>query len=131
MKAMFLLPFLSERRTRPSLPRSCSFASTGPFRKEVAIVSGFADIPQLRCTIADSHFTARNRMGRLLVFPGRIRDEGTCETVRAIAVDERAAVLLDADGIALVSGVGGAYFVALGQVPGLKRGARRTFRRWT
>ena len=50
-------------------------------------------------------------MGRLLVFMARILQDGWAKQVRAIAVEENAAVLLEADGTAKVLGDGSAYFL--------------------
>jgi cyanophycinase-like exopeptidase len=56
-------------------------------------------------------------MGRTLVFMARILQDGKALHIRDIAVDERTAVLLDADGMATVVGVGSAYFLQATQNP--------------
>ena len=50
-------------------------------------------------------------MGRLLVFVARILQDGWAKRVRAIAVEENAAVLVEADGCAKIVGFGPAYFL--------------------
>jgi cyanophycinase len=80
-----------------------------PFGPRITLVHGFLDIPILKGAITDTHFAKRNRMGRLLVFLARLNTNG--EKVRGVGVQERAAVLLEADGEARVVGHGSAYFV--------------------
>lgn len=88
-----------------------------PFRNpRITLVPKFLEIPMLQNIITDTHFARRDRMGRLLVFLAEL-NESDCKllpssapTVRGLGVDERAAVLLDADGRARVIG-GNAYFI--------------------
>jgi len=77
----------------------------------VTISRDFLRIPLLAGIITDAHFAKRDRMGRLLVFVARILEDGWAKQVRAIAVEEGAAVLLEPDGQAKVSGSGSAYFL--------------------
>ena len=97
-------------------------ALANPFDEKVDIHRGLLHIPTLECLITDSHFAKRDRMGRLLVFLGRIRAESGCESVRGIGVDERAAVTLDEKGRAQVMGEGAAYLVRLADKPALAKG---------
>ena len=69
-----------------------------PFFFRVTIVRGFLQIPTLAATITDSHFSARDRLGRLLTFMARILEAGDVASIRGIGVDERTAVLLESDG---------------------------------
>lgn len=82
-----------------------------PFHPRVTIVHAFLKNPLLNDVITDTHFAARNRMGRSLVFMARILQDGRARKIRDIAVDERTAVLLDPDGNASVVGAGHAYFM--------------------
>jgi len=87
-------------------------ALTNPFHNQVTIVRDFLKIPYLRNTITDSHFAKRDRMGRTLVFFARIIQDGWSKDPRDIAVDEKSAVLVEADGKGTVVGAGrGAYFL--------------------
>lgn len=88
-----------------------ALALQDPFLSRVTIVHNFLRIPALRDTITDTHFSARDRMGRLLVFMARILQDGEEKSVRAIAVDEHTAVLLEPDGRARIVGTGSAYFL--------------------
>jgi len=69
-------------------------------------------------------------MGRSLGFLARIMQDGWSETPREVAVDERSAVLVEADGTARVVGSGrGAYFMRPSQAPNVcRRNAPLTFR---
>ncbi|MCA1576323.1 MAG: cyanophycinase [Acidobacteria bacterium] len=63
----------------------------------------------------DSHFAARDRMGRSLVFLARIVNNGWATQPRGIGVDERTALLVLPTGAATMVGSGAAYFL---QAPG-------------
>jgi cyanophycinase len=82
-----------------------------PYLPRVTIVHNFLRIPALRDTITDTHFSARDRMGRLLVFMARILQDNPVTSIRAIAVDEHTAVLVEPDGRARIVGTGSAYFL--------------------
>ena len=57
--------------TAPDL--TSKLALDDPFYRQVVIVHGFLDNPELRATITDTNFDTRKRMGRLLVFMARVR----------------------------------------------------------
>jgi cyanophycinase len=82
-----------------------------PYLPRVTIVRKFLDIPPLRDTITDTHFSRRDRMGRLLVFMARILQSGDVKSIRGIAVDEHTAVLLTPNGQGTVVGTGAVYFL--------------------
>lgn len=86
-------------------------ALADPYGNKVTISRDFLRIPILEGIITDTHFVKRDRMGRLLVFMARILEDGWAQKVRAIAVEEDAAVLLEPDGSAKVAGAGPAYFL--------------------
>ena len=69
-----------------------------PFHPRVTIVHAFLRNPLLKNVITDTHFAARDRMGRTLVFMARILQDGRAREIRDIAVDERTSVLLEPDG---------------------------------
>jgi cyanophycinase len=92
-------------------------ALADPYGNKVTISRDFLRIPILQGIITDTHFVKRDRMGRLLVFLARILADGWAQKVRAIAVEEDAAVLLESDGIATVVGVGPAYFLEAVNAP--------------
>jgi cyanophycinase len=85
-------------------------ALADPYGNKVTISRDFLKIPLLAGTITDTHFVKRDRLGRLLVFMARILQDGWTDHVRAIAVDEDAAVLVDPDGSGKIVG-GQVYFL--------------------
>ena len=83
-----------------------------PYHNQVTIVREFLKIPQLENTITDSHFAKRDRMGRTLVFLARIMQDGWSREPREVGIDEKSAVLVEADGKSKIVGSGrGAYFL--------------------
>jgi cyanophycinase len=99
-------------------------ALSNPYHIQVTVVRDFLKIPQLDNTITDSHFAKRDRMGRTLVFLARIIQDGWSKQPREIAIDEKSAVLVEADGKATVIGSGrGAYFLRPTQAPDVCRKA--------
>ena len=85
---------------------------SNPYFERVTLVRDFLKIPHLQNLITDSHFAKRDRMGRSLGFLARIMKDGWSESPREVAIDEKSAVLVEADGKAAVVGTGkGAYFL--------------------
>lgn len=100
-----------------------------PFHPRVTIVRSFLENPLLKNVITDTHFSARDRMGRTLVFMARILQDERAPEIRDIAVDERTSVLLDSNGKAVVVGAGHAYFLRSTKLPeACKPGVPLTFR---
>src|SRR4029077_8522763 len=66
-------------------------ALADPYGNKVTLSRDFLRIPLLTGIITDAHFVKRDRMGRLVVFLGRILQDGWARQVRAIAVEENAA----------------------------------------
>lgn len=86
-------------------------ALADPYGNKITISRDFLKIPLLAGVITDTHFAKRDRMGRLLVFMARILQDDWAKQVRAIAVEENVAVLLEPDGTGKVIGEGSAYFL--------------------
>jgi len=83
-----------------------------PYFERVTLVRNFLKIPHLENLITDSHLAKRDRMGRTLGFLARIIKDGWSSSPREVAIDEKSAVLVEADGKATVLGPGkGAYFL--------------------
>ena len=83
-----------------------------PYFFRVTLVRDFLKIPHLEHLITDSHFARRDRMGRTLGFLARIMEDGWSSSPREVAIDEKSAVLVEADGKGTVVGTGkGAYFL--------------------
>ena len=92
-------------------------ALANPYGNKVTLSRDFLRIPLLRDTITDTHFVKRDRLGRLLVFMARILADGWAKQVRAIAVEENAALLVEPDGASRVVGEGPVYFLEATQPP--------------
>jgi len=98
-------------------------ALADPFDERVTVGRDFVRIPILKGAITDMHFRARDRMGRTLAFLARIGGG------KAIAVDEKTAVLADADGSSVVEGEGFAYFIRKREKPEVcERGRPLTYK---
>jgi cyanophycinase len=102
-----------------------------PYFERVTLARDFLKVPHLEDLITDSHFVKRDRMGRTLGFLARIMKDGWSAAPREIAIDEKSAVLVEADGKATVVGTGkGAYFLRPTQAPETcEKGVPLTFRK--
>jgi cyanophycinase len=92
-------------------------ALSNPYDPRVTLDRNFLSIPLMKGILTDSHFMARERMGRTLAFLSRIVQDGWADRARAIGIDEGTAVLVDAQGAARVVGKGAAYFIELSHKP--------------
>lgn len=88
-----------------------SEALPDPYDERVTITRNFLNVPHLEGKITDSHFVTRDRLGRLAAFLARISKNGWTRAPFGIGIDEKTAVLMDADGAASVTGSGAAYFL--------------------
>ncbi len=100
-----------------------------PYLERVTLVRDFLKVPHLENLLTDSHFAKRDRMGRTLGFLARIMKDGWSASPREVAIDERSAVLVEADGKAMVVGTGkGAYFLRPTRAPEVcEKGVGLTF----
>jgi cyanophycinase len=94
-------------------------ALVNPFDPKITLDRNFLSIPALAGIITDSHFSARQRMGRTIVFLSRIVQGGWATPARAIGIDEATAVVVDAKNHATVMGKGAAWFIELDHAPEL------------
>ena len=67
--------------------------------------------------ITDSHFSARDRMGRLITFLARIVNDGWAEQALGVGIDERTALTMEPNGVATVVGEGSVYFLKTPGIP--------------
>jgi cyanophycinase len=105
----FIYTSLGDKPDDPNLDAKTALAN--PFGPRITLDRDFLDIPLLKNVITDTHFARRNRMGRLLIFLARLKQEGV-PSIRGIAIDERSAVLVEPTGEARVLGPGrGAWFI--------------------
>lgn len=98
-------------------------ALANPFHPQVVIVHGFLEIPELRGVITDTHFHARDRLGRTVVFMARILASSDAREIHAIGIDPHTAFLLDRGGHGVVAGTGAAYFFEAATRPAVCRPA--------
>ncbi|HYM87447.1 MAG TPA: cyanophycinase [Pseudoxanthomonas sp.] len=75
-----------------------------PFGPAVTLVGDFLQLPLLPAhrVITDSHFGARERLGRLLTFVARLSKEQATSEIKGLGVDENTALCIDGDGIGQV-----------------------------
>jgi cyanophycinase len=101
-----------------------------PYFERVTMVRKFLKVPHLDNLLTDSHFAKRDRMGRTLGFLARIMQDGWSASPREVAIDQKSAVLVQADGKATVIGSGkGAYFLRPTEAPEVcKKDLPLTFR---
>ena len=86
-------------------------AMSNPYNSLVSLGhDDFLNIPVLKNTITDQHFTQRGREGRLMTFMARM-DKDLAKNPRGIASDEQTAVCVDNTGIATVFGINNAFFL--------------------
>lgn len=92
-------------------------ALANPFDTRVQLDREFLEIPLLARVITDSHFAARDRMGRLIAFMARIIQDGWSDSVIGLGVDERTALVVGPDGSGEVLGTGSVYVVRSNGLP--------------
>jgi cyanophycinase len=75
-------------------------AMKDPMGAAVTLVDDFLQLPPLpaRQVITDSHFGARDRMGRLLTFIARLSKEQATAGIKGLGVDENTALCIDGAG---------------------------------
>lgn len=100
---------------------SSAVALANPFHPQVVVVRNFLEIAPLHGVITDTHFHARDRLGRLTVFMARILASGNAKKIHAIGIDQTTAFLLDPNGNGVVAGSGAAYFFEASGKPGTCR----------
>lgn len=82
-----------------------------PFDTTVSLSKSFMRTPFLENTIADQHYSQRQREGRHVTFLARIIKDFSISQPKGIGVDEKTAVCVDKDGNAKVYGTNKAYFI--------------------
>ena len=85
-------------------------ALANPYSKNVTLDRDFLSLPALGNVITDSHLDARDRMGRMAAFLGRVVNDGWTGSARAIGVDVETALLVE-NGQGQRVGLGAVYFL--------------------
>ena len=86
-------------------------ALLNPYGKRIALDRDFLTLPNMNNIITDSHFAARDRMGRLITFLARIMQDDWSTDAKGIGIDEKTALLVDPKGAVTLVGDGAAYFL--------------------
>jgi cyanophycinase-like exopeptidase len=85
-------------------------ALANPYDERIHFTDGYFEWPVLDRLVTDSHFQARDRMGRLLTFIARQTESPGVDSFSGLGVNEGTAVVVDSAGVGTVYG-GRAYFV--------------------
>lgn len=86
-------------------------ALANPYSKDITLYKDdFLQVPFMNNVITDQHFSQREREGRTTVFLGRIMNDWN-KTPYGLAVDEKTAVCVDENGMAVVVGDNKAFFL--------------------
>jgi cyanophycinase len=96
-----------------------TLALSNPCSRKVAIEDDFLHLSTMEGVITDSHFVARDRMGRLITFMARIVQDGLATEARGIGINEKTALGVEPNGAVVVFGLRPdicAYFLS---TPGL------------
>lgn len=109
-----------------------------PYDRSVTFTTDFFHWPVLHGVITDTHFVARDRMGRLMVFLSRQLADGRSDVGRDVAIglaaDEASSIVIDRAGLATVMGTGDSYVVIADSKPEVcsatKPLTHRGFRVW-
>ncbi len=87
-------------------------ALKNPYNRYMAIgQNDFISSSFLQNTITDSHFTQRDRQGRLITFLARMMKDWNYTDAKGIGIDEQTAVCIDETGMGKVFGINQAYFL--------------------
>ncbi len=89
-----------------------SEALAAPYNIRVTLADSMLALPLLDRVVTDTHFGARDRMGRLLAFTARMITDDLHTAPLGIGVDEQTALVVDANGSGTVVGAGAVYVLA-------------------
>lgn len=92
-------------------------ALADPYDPYVTLARDIVSLPPLATVITDTHFRARDRMGRLVTFAARAITDGWTARPLALGVDEGTALVVDETGLGTVLGADAVYAVAPQQAP--------------
>ena len=97
-------------------------ALADPLGPAVTIVRDFLHMPFLKHVVTDTHFSARNRLGRLIAFVAQVRATSDRRAV-GLGIDEDSALCVEADGSGrfYTRNKGFAWLVEPAGVPKLKK----------
>jgi len=89
-------------------------ALDNPYDRHLTLVRDFLSLPNMADKITDSHFVARDRMGRLVAFLARIIQDGWATEAMGIGINEETALGVESNGDVTLFGLSttsAAYFL--------------------
>ncbi len=86
-------------------------AIANPYRSGMLFSNDFLNFPLMNDIITDSHFSQRDRMGRVFAFMARLRQDNSTARIIGMGVSENTAIFMDRNGLGVVDGSGAAYVV--------------------
>ena len=86
-------------------------ALVNPYDTLVSLSKSFIHLSYLENTVADQHYSQRDRQGRHITFLARMMTDLSLHEIKGIGVDEQTAVCIDENGNAKVFGKNKAYFI--------------------
>lgn len=96
-------------------------ALVDPYDDHLTLARDFVAFEVLGGVITDTHFYERDRMGRLVTFLARLRQDGLSDSPLGLGIDEATALVIDASGQATVLGEGYVYAVEAEPAPSMCR----------
>ena len=89
-------------------------AMSDPDSPLLTLARGFLKVPLLQRILTDSHFSQRNRLGRLMVMLKKV-ESGDVQGITGLGIDEQTTLCIEADGKSIVrsNGTGTASLVSL------------------
>jgi len=81
-----------------------SEAVANPYRSSMIISNGFANGTQMANIVTDTHFQQRDRMGRLMAFMARLRQDGRASAIVGVGVSEDTCLFVDKNRVGTVDG---------------------------
>jgi beta-aspartyl-peptidase (threonine type) len=73
------------------------------------MVEDFLHLPRMAHVVTDTHFTRRDRLGRLVAFVAKTRATTADKAAIGLGVDEGASLIVDGAGLARLKGPAGTY----------------------
>lgn len=100
-----------------------------PYSVDVSLSRDFFNWSPMRGIITDTHFTQRDRMGRLLVFMARTLAANDMNRVEGLGISEQTVLLVDRKGVGKVMGKGPVHVIVADRKPEvIERGIPLTYR---
>ncbi len=101
-----------------SISMESKLALVDPYNSGVTLENEFLHLKFLDSVFTDTHFSARSRLGRLIVYVARSDKDHPSDKVFGFGIDEKSAVLIGADGIGrLAPGSAGSAWLVMPRRP--------------